>query len=73
MIMKGQWKSWYTLHLLLPMLPWKIFVQLLREGEIDDAELAAQFAAAVTEKKAGHVIDTPAFLRPERAMYQIGG
>ncbi|MBC19933.1 MAG: GTP 3',8-cyclase MoaA [Planctomycetaceae bacterium] len=46
---------------------------LLREGEIDDAELAAQFAAAVTEKKAGHVIDTPAFLRPERAMYQIGG
>jgi cyclic pyranopterin phosphate synthase len=24
-------------------------------------------------KKTGHGIDTPDFLRPERAMYQIGG
>ena len=50
---------------------------LLRGGDFDDvqlaAELAAQFAAAVSDKKAGHGIDTPEFSRPERAMYQIGG
>ena len=46
---------------------------LLREGEVDDAQLAAQFAASVSEKKAGHGIDTSEFSRPERAMYQIGG
>jgi cyclic pyranopterin phosphate synthase len=27
----------------------------------------------VQAKKAGHGIDSPEFLRPERAMYQIGG
>ncbi|MDE0940597.1 MAG: GTP 3',8-cyclase MoaA [Pirellulales bacterium] len=46
---------------------------LLRDGEVDDNEIAAQFFSAVAEKKAGHGINSPEFLRPERAMYQIGG
>ena len=46
---------------------------LLRDGEVDDNEIAAQFFSAVAEKKAGHGINSPDFLRPERAMYQIGG
>ena len=46
---------------------------LLRDGEVDDNEIAAQFFSAVAEKKAGHGINGPEFLRPERAMYQIGG
>ena len=46
---------------------------LLRDQTVNDAELAKQFVTAVAEKKAGHGIDSPEFLRPERAMYQIGG
>ena len=50
---------------------------LLRKGDVDDVQLAAQlaeqFAEAVFDKKAGHGIDTPEFSRPGRAMYQIGG
>jgi GTP 3',8-cyclase len=45
---------------------------VLRGGGSDD-ELAALIAACVAAKKAGHGIDTPGFVQPERAMYQIGG
>ncbi len=45
---------------------------LFRSGGTDDDldELVRQCVAA---KKPGHGIDSPEFLRPERAMYQIGG
>ncbi len=46
--------------------------KLLRNGENDDM-LKATIKACVGAKKAGHGIDSPEFLRPERAMYQIGG
>jgi cyclic pyranopterin phosphate synthase len=39
----------------------------------DDAALAALVRDCVAAKKAAHGIDTPAFERPARAMYQIGG
>lgn len=46
--------------------------RLLRAGG-SDAELAQLLRECVTAKKPGHGIDSPEFLRPERAMYQIGG
>ncbi len=46
--------------------------QLLRTNARDE-EIAELLHACVGAKKAGHGIDTPQFLRPERAMYQIGG
>lgn len=45
---------------------------ILRGGG-DDAELAACLCECVAAKRAGHGIDSDEFLRPERAMYQIGG
>jgi cyclic pyranopterin phosphate synthase len=45
---------------------------LLRGGGSDD-EIAALLRQCVAAKKAAHGIDTPAFARPARAMYQIGG
>ena len=45
---------------------------LLREGA-GDAEIAGLIRSCVAAKKPGHGIDSPDFLRPERAMYQIGG
>jgi len=39
----------------------------------DDAELAARMQAAVRAKKAGHGIDDPTFLQPDRPMSAIGG
>jgi cyclic pyranopterin phosphate synthase len=45
---------------------------VLRDGGSDE-ELAALFRDCVRHKKPGHGIDSPEFLRPERAMYQIGG
>jgi cyclic pyranopterin phosphate synthase len=45
---------------------------LLREGGDDDA-LAAAIRGCVAAKRAAHGIDTPDFVRPVRAMYQIGG
>ncbi|MEM6799243.1 MAG: GTP 3',8-cyclase MoaA [Planctomycetota bacterium] len=45
---------------------------LLRSGGTD-AELATLIRDAVAAKKPGHGIDDTGFLRPERAMYQIGG
>ncbi len=45
---------------------------LLRGGGSDD-ELADLVRDCVDAKKPGHGIDTADFVRPERAMYQIGG
>ncbi|HZZ28967.1 MAG TPA: GTP 3',8-cyclase MoaA [Pirellulales bacterium] len=45
---------------------------LLRRGAGDE-ELVALVAACVQAKKPGHGIDTPDFVQPQRAMYQIGG
>jgi cyclic pyranopterin phosphate synthase len=42
-------------------------------GNGTDADLAKLIQDCVAAKKPGHGIDTPAFVRPERAMYQIGG
>jgi cyclic pyranopterin phosphate synthase len=45
----------------------------LLRGHATDEQLAEMFHAAVGAKKAGHGINNEAFLRPARAMYQIGG
>ena len=44
----------------------------LRAGA-DDAELARMWVAAMSRKKAGHGIDDPTFLQPDRPMSAIGG
>jgi cyclic pyranopterin phosphate synthase len=46
---------------------------LLRGGGGTDEQLASLVQAAVGAKKAGHGIDSDEFIKPERAMYQIGG
>jgi cyclic pyranopterin phosphate synthase len=45
---------------------------LLRSGA-DDEQVAALVVDCVRAKKAGHGINSGEFLRPSRAMYQIGG
>jgi cyclic pyranopterin phosphate synthase len=45
---------------------------LLRSGATD-ASIAESVRAAVARKEAGHLINDPAFVRPERTMSQIGG
>lgn len=45
---------------------------VLRGGG-DDAQLAELVRDCVRAKKAGHGIDSPEFIKPARAMYQIGG
>ncbi len=45
---------------------------LMRSGG-DDAQLAELIRDCVRAKKPGHGIDSAQFIRPERAMYQIGG
>lgn len=45
---------------------------IMRSGGSDD-ELAELVRACVGAKKPGHGIDEPGFLRPQRAMFQIGG
>ncbi len=45
---------------------------ILRGGGSDD-DLAALVAASIGAKRAGHGIDSEAFIKPDRAMYQIGG
>jgi GTP 3',8-cyclase len=45
---------------------------LVRDGA-DDVELAAAFRACLAGKRAGHDIDDPRFLSPERPMNAIGG
>ena len=44
----------------------------LREGA-DDAEIARRWVVAVRGKQAGHGIDDPSFLQPDRPMSAIGG
>src|ERR671913_231565 len=44
----------------------------LREGA-DDTEIARRWVAAVRGKQAGHGIDDPSFLQPDRPMSAIGG
>jgi cyclic pyranopterin phosphate synthase len=44
----------------------------LREGA-DDAEIARRWVTAVRGKQAGHGIDDPTFLQPDRPMSAIGG
>ncbi|MFM2096954.1 MAG: Cyclic pyranopterin monophosphate synthase [Planctomycetota bacterium] len=45
---------------------------LMRGGATDEA-IEQLVRDCVMAKKAGHGIDAPEFIRPERAMYQIGG
>lgn len=45
---------------------------LVRDGA-DDAALEAAFRSCLAGKKAGHDIDDPAFLQPDRPMSAIGG
>lgn len=42
-------------------------------GGADDKELAGAIAADVAVKWAGHLINRPGFVQPERAMHAIGG
>jgi cyclic pyranopterin phosphate synthase len=44
----------------------------LRSGA-DDDELAALMIRCLAQKKAGHGIDDPSFLQPDRPMSAIGG
>jgi GTP 3',8-cyclase len=51
---------------------------ILRDTNLDQSTVADErigelIAACVGAKKLGHGIDSPSFIRPERAMYQIGG
>jgi GTP 3',8-cyclase len=45
----------------------------LLRGAASDDEIEDLVRGCVRAKKPGHGIDEPGFLRPERAMYQIGG
>lgn len=45
---------------------------VLRDGGTDE-ELAALVRSSIEAKRPGHGIDAPDFVRPERAMFQIGG
>mgnify|MGYP002624073913 CR=1 FL=1 len=45
----------------------------LLRGGAEDTEIASLVRQCVAAKKPGHGIDSETFLRPERAMYQIGG
>ena len=44
----------------------------LRNGAKDE-DLAEIIRGAVEKKEAGHGMDDPEFIKPKRAMYQIGG
>lgn len=48
-------------------------VRLLLRSDATDTQIATLIRECVQAKKPGHGIDEPGFLRPERAMYQIGG
>jgi cyclic pyranopterin phosphate synthase len=50
---------------------WDARAIMRRDGS--DAELAQLVRDCVTAKKAGHGINSDEFVRPDRAMYQIGG
>jgi GTP 3',8-cyclase len=42
-------------------------------GGADDAEIARRFVASIAGKLAGHGIDDPGFIQPDRPMSAIGG
>jgi cyclic pyranopterin phosphate synthase len=46
--------------------------ELLRTNA-DDGQIAALVHDCVAAKRAGHGIDSPEFIKPQRAMYEIGG
>ncbi len=46
--------------------------RLMRHGGTDQ-QLADLLLTSIAEKRAGHGIDSDQFVRPQRAMYQIGG
>ena len=46
---------------------------LLRDHNATDDDIAQLVYACASAKKPGHGIDSPEFLKPGRAMYQIGG
>ncbi len=48
-------------------------VRSVLRGGGDDAEIVALLQACVAAKRAAHGIGSPAFERPARAMYEIGG
>ncbi|MGC4003920.1 MAG: GTP 3',8-cyclase MoaA [Pirellulales bacterium] len=56
---------------LFSLVEWDARVML--RGDATDAEVADLLRDCVAHKKAGHGIDDPNFVQPERAMYQIGG
>ncbi len=45
----------------------------LLRGTADDEQLASLVRECIGAKRAGHGIDSPDFLRPQRAMYELGG
>ena len=45
----------------------------LLRGDASDETIAHEILQCIAAKKPGHGIDDPNFVRPERAMYQIGG
>jgi len=56
---------------LFSMVEWD--VRALLRGGASEEEIAELLLASVAAKKAGHGIDSPDFVKPQRAMYQIGG
>jgi cyclic pyranopterin phosphate synthase len=48
-------------------------LRALLRGGADDAELATAWRTAMWGKAAGHGIDDPTFLQPDRPMSAIGG
>ncbi len=48
-------------------------VLALLRGDGTDEQIAEIVRTSITAKKVGHGIDSPDFVKPERAMYQIGG
>ena len=45
----------------------------LLRADASDEQIARQFVKCIQAKKPGHGIDSPDFVKPARAMYQIGG
>ena len=48
-------------------------LRLMLRGGASDEEIKISIQSAVRQKEAGHLINQPGFVRPERTMSQIGG
>ena len=46
---------------------------LQRDARMANAEIARRFRVSIAGKRAGHGIDDPTFLQPDRPMSAIGG